>query len=169
MFCSKKTPKLKTNTCEFLFFQQFCQKCKKWSLTPSNISIIVFLKTIPSFLSRMRKLHNFHVFLKKPPKLKTNTCKFLFLSNNLKQIQKAKSNTWKNIKYDIFHNNSRFVYKTSKTLNFQDFLKKTPKLKTTTCKFLFFFQKIWKKCKKWSLTHSKKSIINFSRNAKIHV
>ena len=107
-FIHKKTPKLKTNTCKsLLFFQTIWNKYKKWSLTPSKISIIIFFKKNSRFVSRTSKILNFHVSLNKTQKLKTNTCEFLFFSTILSKMQKVMSNTFKNINCHIFGNNTK--------------------------------------------------------------
>jgi len=137
---------VKTNTSEFLFFWIIFQKCKKWSLTPLKISIIQISKKIPRFLSRMRKVLNFHVFLKEIPKLKTNTCEFYFFSNLFGKMHKVKSSTFKNINYHIFQNNSKISVMNEQNTKFSWFSTKTTKLKTNTCKFLFF-RNIWRNTK----------------------
>ena len=81
-------------------------KCKKRSLSPSKISIIIFFKKIPRFQSRTSKILNFHVFLKNIPKLKTNTCEFYFFNFFVKK-QKVKSNTFKIISYPFLQNNPK--------------------------------------------------------------
>ena len=121
-------------------YSNILQKWKYWSLTPSKILTIIFFETFPSFPSRSSKIINFHVFHKKTPKLKTNTCKFLFFS---KQFQKCKKwcLTPSQISIIIFLKTIlRFLSRASKIINFHVFLKKTPKLKTNTCKFLGFFK-----------------------------
>ena len=69
---------------------------------------MIFFKTIPGFLSRMRKIVYLDVFLPKTPKFKTNTCEFqFFCSKKLKKMKKAKSDTFGKINYHIFLINAK--------------------------------------------------------------
>ena len=136
MFSIKKNSKMED---KHMRISILLQNCKRRSLTPSKISIIIFIKTIRRFMFTMRKVLNFHVFLKEIPKLKTNTCEFYFFSNLFGKMHKVKSNTFKNINYHIFQNNPQISVQNGQNTSFLFFFLKTPKLKTNKCEFLFLF------------------------------
>jgi len=94
------------------------------------------------FVYKTSKILNFQVFLKKTPKLKTTTCKFLIFLKKFEKMQKVKSNTFKKINYQIFLEIPKYMYKPNTIFNFHVIHKKTPKLKTNNWKFLVFSEKI---------------------------
>ena len=90
-------------------------------------------------MTKINQILNFHVLLKKLQNRRLTHANFYsFCFQKLKRMQKVKSNTFKNINYNIFQNNSRFVSKTSKILNFHIFLKKLQNLRLPHENFLFF-------------------------------
>ena len=70
-------------------------------------------------------------------------------------MQQVKSNTFKKINYQIFLEMPKYMYKRNTMFNFHVIHKKTPKLNTTTCKFLFFFKRFEKMQKVKSNTFKK--------------
>ena len=125
------------------------------SNTFKNINYNIFQNN-SRLVSKTSKILYFHVFLKKTPKLKTATWKFLFFSKKFEKMQKVKSNTIKKINYHIFLKIPKFMYKTNPIFNFHVIHKKPQKLKTNTCKFLVFSEKIENKMKNIMSTTFKK-------------
>ena len=73
-------------------FKKNSVNTKNLSLTPSKISIIIFFKRIPRFLSITRKILNLHVLLKKKSKIEDKYKQISIFFKTFAKIQKVKSN-----------------------------------------------------------------------------
>ena len=95
-----KKLKMKANTCGFLllFFEKNWIKCKKWSLTPSNKSIIIYFSNkCEKWCLKRTKYLSLMCSLKKIQNRRLTHAHFYFFKTYLK-MQKVKSNTLKNMK-----------------------------------------------------------------------